>query len=97
MIKLEKIVKTYITGEITFTALKGVDLTIKKGETHCLAGENGCGKSTIIKVISGFYKPDEGTIEIDGKEYTFEQWKVYENEQWKIYQEKKNKKLFGLF
>lgn len=51
-------------------ALKGVDLTIKKGETHCLAGENGCGKSTIIKVISGFYKPDEGTIEIDGKGYT---------------------------
>lgn len=50
-------------------ALKGVDLTIKKGETHCLAGENGCGKSTIIKVISGFYRPDEGTIEIDGKIY----------------------------
>ncbi len=50
-------------------ALKGVDLTIKKGEIHCLAGENGCGKSTIIKVISGFYKPDGGTIEIDGKEY----------------------------
>lgn len=50
-------------------ALKGVDLTIKKGETHCLAGENGCGKSTIIKVISGFYKADEGTIEIDGKNY----------------------------
>lgn len=51
-------------------ALKGVDLTIKKGETHCLAGENGCGKSTIIKVISGFYQPDEGSIEIDGKQYT---------------------------
>ena len=50
-------------------ALKGVDLTIRKGEVHCLAGENGCGKSTIIKVISGFYQPDEGTIEIDGKKY----------------------------
>ncbi|MCP1102692.1 simple sugar transport system ATP-binding protein [Aequitasia blattaphilus] len=50
-------------------ALKGVDLVIKKGETHCLAGENGCGKSTIIKVISGFYKPDEGSIEVDGKGY----------------------------
>ena len=47
-------------------ALKGVDLTIKKGETHCLAGENGCGKSTVIKVISGFYKPDAGTIEVNG-------------------------------
>ena len=43
-----------------------MDLTIKKGETHCLAGENGCGKSTIIKVISGFYKPDAGTIEVNG-------------------------------
>lgn len=51
-------------------ALRGVDLTIKKGETHCLAGENGCGKSTIIKVISGFYKPDAGEIEINGKKYT---------------------------
>lgn len=50
-------------------ALRGVDLTIKRGETHCLAGENGCGKSTIIKVISGFYKPDEGTIEVDGEGY----------------------------
>ncbi|MFT3985025.1 MAG: sugar ABC transporter ATP-binding protein [Lachnospiraceae bacterium] len=50
-------------------ALKGVDISIKKGETHCLAGENGCGKSTIIKVISGFYKPDEGTVEVDGKKY----------------------------
>ncbi|PWJ50433.1 sugar ABC transporter ATP-binding protein [Faecalicatena contorta] len=50
-------------------ALRGVDLTIRRGETHCLAGENGCGKSTIIKVISGFYKPDAGTIEVDGKGY----------------------------
>lgn len=50
-------------------ALKGVDLTIKQGETHCLAGENGCGKSTIIKVISGFYKADAGSIEIDGTDY----------------------------
>lgn len=50
-------------------ALKGVDLEIKRGETHCLAGENGCGKSTIIKIISGFYKPDEGTIEVDEQNY----------------------------
>ena len=60
-------VKKYFGG---VKALDGVDLTIKKGEVHCLAGENGCGKSTIINVISGFYTPDAGTIEIDGKEYS---------------------------
>ncbi|KMJ57645.1 lipase [Bacillus sp. LL01] len=50
-------------------ALKGVDLEIKKGEVHCLAGENGCGKSTVIKVISGVHRPDSGEIEINGKKY----------------------------
>ena len=50
-------------------ALDGVSLEIKKGEIHCLAGENGCGKSTIINIISGFYTPDEGIIEIDGQQY----------------------------
>lgn len=51
-------------------ALDGVSLTIKKGEIHCLVGENGCGKSTLIKVISGFYKPDGGEIVFDGKTYS---------------------------
>lgn len=60
-------VKKYFGG---VKALDGVDLVIKRGEVHCLAGENGCGKSTIINVISGFYTPDSGTIEIDDKSYT---------------------------
>lgn len=60
-------VKKYFGG---VKALDGVDLVVKKGEVHCLAGENGCGKSTIINVISGFYTPDAGTIEIDGKMYS---------------------------
>jgi len=50
-------------------ALDHVDLTIHKGEIHCLAGGNGSGKSTLIKLISGFYKPDEGTIEINGSRH----------------------------
>lgn len=48
-------------------ALKGVSLSIAPGEIHCLAGENGCGKSTLIKIISGVYEPDEGKIEFGGR------------------------------
>lgn len=52
-------------------ALRNIDLTLNKGEVHCLAGTNGCGKSTLIKTISGVYAPDEGSeIEIDGKRYS---------------------------
>lgn len=50
-------------------ALDNVTLEIKPGEIHCLAGENGCGKSTLIKIISGVYQRDAGTIEFDGKEF----------------------------
>ena len=35
-------------------ALRGVDLEVKRGEIHCLAGENGCGKSTLLEIASGF-------------------------------------------
>lgn len=49
-------------------ALKGVNITINKGEIHGLVGENGSGKSTLIKIISGFIQPDSGKIFFDGKE-----------------------------
>ncbi|ACM03829.1 sugar ABC transporter ATP-binding protein [Cereibacter sphaeroides] len=48
-------------------ALDGVSLAIRPGEIHCLAGENGSGKSTVIKVMSGIYTPEEGEILIDGR------------------------------
>ncbi len=51
-------------------ALQGVNLEIKKGEIHCLAGENGCGKSTLIKIISGVYSLDSGKVEFNGVDQT---------------------------
>ena len=48
-------------------ALKGVSLTIMRGEVVGLVGDNGAGKSTLIKIISGVHSPDRGEIVFDGK------------------------------
>lgn len=50
--------------------LKDINLTVYPGERLCLVGENGCGKSTLIKIISGVYRADSGTIELNGRSYT---------------------------
>jgi simple sugar transport system ATP-binding protein len=50
-------------------ALQDVDLVIERGRIHCLVGENGCGKSTLIKIIAGVYQRDAGTLVIKGKEF----------------------------
>lgn len=50
-------------------ALDGMNFSIDEGEVRCLVGENGCGKSTMIKVISGFYDFDEGQLSINDKPY----------------------------
>jgi simple sugar transport system ATP-binding protein len=48
-------------------ALKGVDLDIQPGEIRCLAGENGSGKSTFVKIVSGVYQPGGGELLINGE------------------------------
>ena len=48
-------------------ALESVDLTVASGEVHALLGENGAGKSTILKILRGVVQPDSGRIEVDGK------------------------------
>lgn len=62
LLEVRNIVKRF--GGVT--ALGGVSLRLAPGEVLCLAGENGCGKSTLIKIISGAETPDAGEIIIDG-------------------------------
>ena len=47
-------------------AISCLNLEVQKGSFTTLLGESGCGKTTILKLISGFLQPDSGTIEIDG-------------------------------
>ena len=48
--------------------LKNVNLEIKRGESVCIVGRNGMGKTTLVKLILGLYQPNEGSICIDGKD-----------------------------
>ncbi|HEX7908778.1 MAG TPA: ATP-binding cassette domain-containing protein, partial [Paraburkholderia sp.] len=47
-------------------ALRGVSLQFERGQIYHLLGENGCGKSTLIKIISGAQPPDQGELVIEG-------------------------------
>ena len=50
------------------TALRGMDLHLRRGEILGLVGDNGAGKSTLVKILTGFHKPDSGRVYLDGEE-----------------------------
>ena len=52
-------------------ALDDCDLDLYEGEVLCVIGDNGAGKSSLIKCLSGAFVPDEGTMELDGQEVAF--------------------------
>ncbi len=68
MIELNKTTKSFGS----FTALDNVSLKIEKGTAFGLLGSNGAGKSTILRLISGIYRPEDGEVLVDGE-------RVYDN------------------
>ncbi len=50
--------------------LKGIDMELDAGRIYQLIGPNGCGKTTLINIITGLFKADEGTITFDGQNIT---------------------------
>ncbi|AGK99136.1 ABC transporter ATP-binding protein [Clostridium pasteurianum] len=68
MIEVTNIVKKYVTGEIDFTALKGVNLKIEKGEFTSIMGPSGSGKSTFMNILGCLDKMDSGIYMLNGKD-----------------------------
>lgn len=62
------VLKIYDTGKIKVNALRGVDLTVKRGEMVSIMGPSGCGKTTLLNCFSGIDDVTKGTIIIEGKE-----------------------------
>jgi putative ABC transport system ATP-binding protein len=66
IIQVESLVKTYQTGEVSFTALHGISLTIARGEFVAIMGASGSGKSTLMNILGCLDLPTSGTYRLDG-------------------------------
>ena len=62
MIQVERLTKKFQT----YTALNQISVSVQLGSVFGLVGSNGAGKSTLLRTIAGIYKPDSGTVAIDG-------------------------------
>jgi len=66
IIQATRVHKTYDTGKVKVDALRGVDLSILRGEMVAVMGPSGCGKTTLLNVLSGIDDVTEGQVVIDG-------------------------------
>ncbi len=65
-ITFEQVQKTYQMGEVTITAVDGVDFSIEKGEFAIIVGPSGAGKTTVLNMLGGMDACSGGTILVDG-------------------------------
>jgi len=66
MVRAAGVTKRYETGSVSITALRGIDLTIRRGEMVAIMGPSGCGKTTLLNCLSGLDDIDDGEVFIQG-------------------------------
>lgn len=66
-IDIQGVSKTYKSGHETVAALRDVYLAIRKGELLAIVGPSGAGKTTLIHIIGGLIKPDQGSVRVNGR------------------------------
>ena len=70
IIRLENITKEYPVGDGVLKVLKGINLDIYENEFLVILGESGCGKSTMLNIIGGMDSLTDGTLTVEGKDYS---------------------------
>jgi putative ABC transport system ATP-binding protein len=68
IIEIKGVLKTYNRGKVPTYALRGIDLEIEEGKFNCIVGPSGHGKSTLLHLIGGLDRPNEGAIKVSGEE-----------------------------
>ena len=68
MIEIRDLTKTYHVGDVDVHALRGVDLSVGRGEFVSVVGPSGSGKSTLFHILGGLTPPTSGSITIDGQD-----------------------------
>lgn len=69
-LSIENVSKVYPTASGPYTVLDGVELTLNEGEFVCLIGHSGCGKTTLLNMVSGFSTPTTGQVTLKGQRIT---------------------------
>jgi ABC-type lipoprotein export system ATPase subunit len=70
LLALERVSKRFMRGRESVIALADVDLTVEAGEFVSLVGPSGSGKSTLLHLAGGLDRPDQGTVSLDGKDWS---------------------------
>lgn len=70
IISCQDVVKTYVSGDIRVEALRGISMSIEKGEMVAVMGPSGCGKTTLLNCLSGIDDVTSGKVFIEGSELT---------------------------